>query len=236
MANLWNHAGTFGLNFFFMDYYKEVSYRYCRGERDTTSASHAVLASLMSGGLAGVTATTVLYPIQFLRTRLATDVSSSTTTNNRSWSIIRYTLQSDGIRGLYQGYGISIAGVFLYRSLHLGGYDAIKTIYLDKNNQKGVGVVTTTSITWMHRIAVAQLVSFVAGTICYPIDSVRRRLMMQVGSKGPKLYCNARHAFRVIFAQEGIRGFYLGLGPNLVRSAGNALVLVTYDAVKETIS
>eukprot|EP00546_Thalassionema_frauenfeldii_P006470 CAMPEP_0178928642 /NCGR_PEP_ID=MMETSP0786-20121207/20039_1 /TAXON_ID=186022 /ORGANISM="Thalassionema frauenfeldii, Strain CCMP 1798" /LENGTH=317 /DNA_ID=CAMNT_0020604573 /DNA_START=210 /DNA_END=1163 /DNA_ORIENTATION=- len=225
-ANLWNQAGISGLNFFFMDYYKAVSNWYFPGNHNT---SNVILSSLLSGGLAGGTATTVLYPIQFIRTKMAADLG----TTNQPWTIIRNTIQSDGIRGIYQGYGISIVGVFVYRSLHLGGYDAIKTVYLDKDNGKEDDGAAP--ISWMYRFMVAQFVSLVAGTICYPIDSVRRRLMMQVGGERPKLFRNAWHAFQIIFVKEGIRGFYLGLGPNLVRSIGNALVLVTYDAVKNIL-
>ena len=34
-------------------------------------------------------------------------------------------------------------------------------------------------------------------------------------------------------ASEGMRGFYLGLGPNLVRSFGAALLLVSYDVFRQ---
>eukprot|EP01083_Nonionella_stella_P010282 29338_1 len=89
------------------------------------------------------------------------------------------------------------------------------------------------SMTMGERFAVAQTVSVVAGTICYPIDSVRRRLMMQAGHPvDMRKYSNSIHAFRLIFAEEGLRGFYLGIGPNLIRSFGGALLLVTYDVFK----
>jgi solute carrier family 25 (mitochondrial adenine nucleotide translocator), member 4/5/6/31 len=205
--NVLQQGGTSALNFMFMDYYKAL-------------AGNSVYASFLCGGLAGGTATTLLYPIQFLRTRLAADVG---TTGHRSYphgmrDVLRATLRVDGIVGLYQGYGIALAGIFLYRSLHMGGYDAIKT-------------VAKTELTWTDKFAAAQFVSLVAGTICYPIDSVRRRLMMQAG-KEVKLYRHSIHAFQSIFRQEGIRGFYRGLGPNLVRSFGAALLLVSYDAIQ----
>jgi solute carrier family 25 (adenine nucleotide translocator) protein 4/5/6/31 len=126
--NVLQQGGTSALNFMFMDYYKAL-------------AGNSVYASFLCGGLAGGTATTILYPIQFLRTRLAADVG---TTGNRSYpngmrDVLRATLRVDGVVGLYQGYGIALAGIFLYRSLHMGGYDAIKT-------------VATNDLTWTEKI------------------------------------------------------------------------------------
>lgn len=205
--NVIQQAGTSALNYMFMDYYK-------------TLAGDSVYSSFFCGGMAGGTATTILYPIQFLRTRLAADVGPS---GNRSYpngmrDVLRATLRVDGVRGLYQGYGIALGGIFLYRSLHMGGYDAIKTI----RHQ---------NMTWTEKLVAAQFVSLIAGTVCYPIDSVRRRLMMQAGQEN-KEYRHALHAFQTILRDEGVRGFFRGLGPNLVRSLGAALLLVSYDALR----
>lgn len=65
----------------------------------------------------------------------------------------------------------------------------------------------------------AQVVSIVACTMCYPIDSGRKRLMMKAEKPlAERKYMNSLHAFRRIFIDEGIGGFYLGIGPNLFRS------------------
>jgi len=150
--------------------------------------------------------------------------------------------KTDGLRGLYQGYGIALGGVVLYRALHLGGYDACKTEliyrrqYQDSYNGGSSSAVSpTASLTFLERFAIAQVVSIGAGTFCYPIDSVRRRLMMQAGQNPTeRLYRNSVHAFRRIFMEEGLRGFYFGIGPNVMRSFGGAMLLVSYDAFKGT--
>ena len=89
-------------------------------------------------------------------------------------------------------------------------------------------------ITIVEQLAIAQFVSIVAGTICYPIDSVRRRLMMQAGQPiTMRRYTNSVDAFHKILTTEGVKGFYLGLGPNIVRSIAGALLLVSYDVFRE---
>mmetsp|Transcript_7550 Transcript_7550/g.8137 ORF Transcript_7550/g.8137 Transcript_7550/m.8137 type:complete len:92 (+) Transcript_7550:683-958(+) len=86
----------------------------------------------------------------------------------------------------------------------------------------------------LERYLLAQFVSITAGTVCYPIDSVRRRLMMQAGRPHPERHYQhgAVSAFSTIYHREGLQGFYLGLGPNLVRSMAGALLLVSYDVFR----
>ena len=120
----------------------------------------------------------------------------------------------------------------------MGGFDACKTELLYRR-QKSLSASSSDNdltMTMGERIAIAQIVSIVAGTICYPIDSVRRRLMMQAGLPcNERQYKNSIHAFRKIWVNEGVRGFYLGIGPNLIRSVGSALLLVSYDVFKSMI-
>lgn len=121
----------------------------------------------------------------------------------------------------------------------MGGYDALKTEYLHINHQKRVQDSRNSQIVlnMYERFAIAQFVSIIAGVICYPIDSVKRRFMMQAGQpKHQRRYQNSIHAFRLIFEKEGIRGFYLGLGPNILRSIGGAGLLVSYDIVKLSLN
>jgi solute carrier family 25 (adenine nucleotide translocator) protein 4/5/6/31 len=139
---------------------------------------------------------------------------------------------------MYQGYGIALGGIVLYRALHLGGYDACKTelLHRRRTGAEGGRSVNDESFTMPERFAIAQIVSIVAGTICYPIDSVRRRLMMQAGQCiSERQYQNSLHAFQRVWTEEGLRGFYLGIGPNLIRSVGGALLLVSYDVFKAII-
>lgn len=233
-------GGAGALNFMLMDWYKFAMLpilKYSSAlSSNQTSNEHkkrcALLTSFVSAGLAGCTTTSVLYPIDFFRTRLAMDIGALNAGTRRYPRGMRDVLWSvwktDGTQGMYNGYGIALICVFLYRSLHLGGYDVCKTILIERrgaspNNGNAV-------LTFCDRIALAQIVSIVAGTVCYPLDSIRRRMMMQAGRPLHKrVYQNSFHALGKVWIDEGIRGFYLGLGPNLLRSFGGTLLLVTYD-------
>jgi solute carrier family 25 (adenine nucleotide translocator) protein 4/5/6/31 len=115
--------------------------------------------------------------------------------------VVAKTFQADGICGLYQGYGIALWGSVLCRLLLLGGYDAVKSELQHVKEKRHV----FTPMTLADRFLLAQSVALTAGTICYPIDSVRRRLMMQAGQPAEqRKYHGSIHCFRRVFAQEGL--------------------------------
>jgi solute carrier family 25 (mitochondrial adenine nucleotide translocator), member 4/5/6/31 len=258
IPNVIRVAGGQALNFTCMDYYKRAAVAPIIEEIfiiPSSSESSAVqqqqmverrrriVTSFVSGGLAGATATTLLYPIEFLRTRLAMDMGNDSRTNmtaqHRQYTGMRDVLysivKSDGIFGLYQGYGVALVGGVVYRVLHLGGYDACKTEILYQKNRllQSQNSIPNAELSWGERFLSAQFISLLSGTITYPFDSVRRRMMMQAGvSINDRLYINSIYCARIVWSTEGLRGFYLGLGPNLVRSIGGAIVLVGYDRIR----
>lgn len=74
----------------------------------------------------------------------------------------------------------------------------------------------------------AQAITNLSSFFAYPMDTVRRRLMMTSGQINPK-YTGTLDCITKISKQEGWKGFYKGFTANLMRGVGGALVLVFYD-------
>lgn len=83
--------------------------------------------NVASGSAAGATTSLFLYHLDYARTRLGTD-------GQRQFKglldVYRGTLSTDGIVGLYRGFGASIMGITMYRGLYFGIYDTMKPILL----------------------------------------------------------------------------------------------------------
>jgi len=79
---------------------------------------------MLSGGLAGACATTVIFPFDFARTKLSTDSSGQ---YNGFTDCIKKTVKKDGVLGMYKGVSMALTGVFLATGLTLGTYDFLKT-------------------------------------------------------------------------------------------------------------
>jgi len=82
--------------------------------------------------------------------------------------------------------------------------------------------------------ALGQIVTVSAGIISYPLDTVRRRLMMTSESK-EKLYNGTVDCFTKILQNEGGKAFFKGCLSNVIRGTGGALVLTFYDKIQEKL-
>jgi len=77
---------------------------------------------------------------------------------------------------MYRGFSVSIVGIFVYRSFYFGGYDSGKRwIFGDDEGQRKANIFA--------RFFFAQFVVSTSETISFPLDTVRRRLMMESGKK-----------------------------------------------------
>jgi solute carrier family 25 (adenine nucleotide translocator) protein 4/5/6/31 len=84
--------------------------------------------------------------------------------------VYKQTLKTDGIAGLYRGFVISCVGIVIYRGLYFGIFDSIKPI-LPKSVKDNLFV--TFLLGWSVTVG--------AGLASYPIDTIRRRMMMTSG-------------------------------------------------------
>jgi len=179
------------------------------------------LGNMASGGAAGASSLLFVYPLDFARTRLAMDVKGG---HEREFKGLADCLikvfASDGPIGLYRGFGISVVGIIAYRAAYFGCYDT------------GKAFITTDNFFVMW--AFAQVVTVCSGILSYPLDTVRRRLMMQSGRKGGDIqYTGTMDCFVKIAKNEGTKAFFKGAGSNVLRGTGGALVLVFYDKLQK---
>lgn len=222
MANVIRYFPTQALNFAFKDTYKKLFNPY----NPKTDPGKFFIGNMLSGGAAGATSLSFVYPLDFARTRLASDIG--TNPENREFNglvdCIMKIFKSDGLTGLYRGFGISVVGIIFYRAAYFGCFDTGKTMLFADPKKANVFVM------WMF----AQAVTVSAGIISYPLDTVRRRLMMQSG-RDDILYKGTIDCFVKIAQNEGPKAFFKGSLSNVIRGTGGALVLVFYDKIQNWI-
>lgn len=178
---------------------------------------------LAAGGLAGATSLTVVYPLEFSYTRLAADTTKQFTGLG---DVVSTIYKQDGLSGLYRGYGPSVAGIIVYRAGYFGFYDVGKQVLFTDGGQ---------NTSFFLKFGLAMGVDISAAVIAYPIDTVRRRLMMQSGAGQAAEFTNSYGAFNYIMKTEGVGGFFRGCMANNIRAIASALVLVLYDEAKKVV-
>lgn len=224
MANVIRYFPTQALNFAFKDVYKQL-FRSSDSQISMQNDSFRRWGvNLLTGGLAGVSSLTFVYSLEFAFTRLTTDVASSTSARPRKFNglfdVYRQTLAADGIRGLYRGFLVSCTGIFVYRGFYFGLFDSIKPYVLKGDLEHS----------FLAAFFLGWIVDAGAGFVAYPIDTVRRRMMMTSGEAVK--YTGSWDAAHKILLQEGYRSFFRGAGTNIVRSIAGAIVLSGFEQLK----
>lgn len=216
LANVLRYFPTQALNFAFKDTIK-AQFKVPK----TAGTAQKLGANVAAGGLAGSLSLTVVYSLDFARTRLANDAKGKGGERqfNGLVDVYRKTLASDGIGGLYRGFVISCVGIFIYRGLYFGLYDTLKPILLGDKGSAGASFFLGWAIT------------IVSGLASYPIDTVRRRMMMTSG--GGVKYKGSIDCAQTVIKNEGFMSLMKGAGANVLRGVAGAGVLAGSDVVKE---
>merc|ERR1712149_13832 len=128
--------------------------------------------------------------------------------------VYKQTLKSDGMGGLYRGFTISCVGIFIYRGMYFGLYDSLKPILLGED----ASVLLSFLLGWG--------VTITAGLLSYPIDTIRRRMMMTSGAAVK--YNGSLDCTMQIMKTEGVTSLFKGAGANILRGMAGAGVLAGF--------
>ncbi|CUF94864.1 mitochondrial carrier protein, putative [Bodo saltans] len=173
----------------------------------STAATYTIasFASGMAGALGGAI---VSYPLDFARFRLAVDVrpwQGAAYEFRHSLDLFSHPAIVESPHSAYRGLGLFLAGSLLYRGVYLSTFQLIMP-FLPSDSQcersraamavqvlSGFGLVSLATI-WL-----------------YPIDTIRRRMMLAVTHEEGQ-YVSAVQCARVILQREGPAGFFRGAG------------------------
>jgi len=179
---------------------------------------------LLAGGLAGVTSQITVYPLEVLRSRLAV---SGPSVYQGVVDCFQKTVQKDGFGALYRGIFPSLLGIFPFAAIDLGVYDILKRQYSIKNKNKEPTILVL--------LACGATSSTCGQLVSYPLDLVRRRLQIQ-GMAGQAVYSGMIDAFKTIVRNEGWRGLYGGMIPNILKVVpAVSISYVTYETMKKQL-
>ncbi|KAL5519066.1 PET9 [Sanghuangporus vaninii] len=219
-ANVIRYFPTQALNFAFKDYFKSLF-----GFRKSEGYWKWFAGNVASGGAAGATSLLFVYSLDYARTRLANDAKSAKGGGQRQFNglidVYKKTLQSDGMAGLYRGFVPSVVGIIVYRGLYFGIYDSIKPVVL-------VGPLEGS---FLASFGLGWGVTIGAGLASYPLDTIRRRMMMTSG--GGVHYKSMFDCGSQIIKKEGTMSLFKGAGANILRGVAGAGVLALYDKAQE---
>jgi solute carrier family 25 (adenine nucleotide translocator) protein 4/5/6/31 len=221
LTNIIRYFPTQAFNFAFKDTIKAI---FPKADKSKEFGKFFAI-NMASGGLAGAGSLLIVYPLDYARTRLASDVGSGKAQFSGLFDCLKQTIKTGGLAALYNGIGVSIVGIIPYRGVYFGLFDTMSgynPYQKSDNNVLRAG----------SKFVCAQSSAIAAGYASYPFDTVRRRLQMQ--SEKPKaewVYSGTMDCFGKIVANEGAGALFKGAGANALRTVGAAMVLVLYSEI-----
>ncbi|KAK3004869.1 hypothetical protein RJ639_019537, partial [Escallonia herrerae] len=193
----------------------------------------------IANGIAGMTASlfsqAVFVPIDVVSQRLMVQGYSGHASYNGGLDVARQVLKSDGIRGLYRGFGLSVMTYSPSSAVWWASYGSSQRFiwrllgHVTGSDEPPPGEGTIVAV----QAAGGILAGATASCITTPLDTIKTRLQVMGHEKRP----TARQVVKGLISDEGWTGFYRGLGPRFFSmSAWGTSMILAYEYLSKNTS
>ncbi|KAJ1805841.1 hypothetical protein LPJ75_005202, partial [Coemansia sp. RSA 2598] len=185
------------------------------------------LIQLSAAAIASMVTTTATSPIWVVKTRMQLLRDEY----NSSAECFRKIVHKEGVRGLYKGTSAAYLGAS-ESAIQWMIYEQLKKA-LKRPPEDGRSANGSKSFhDWFEYFGSAALAKLMASVVSYPHEVLRTRLRQPPDDRGVVKYTGLVNSAKIIFAEEGVRGFYGGLTPHLLRTVPNASIMfLAYELV-----
>lgn len=190
-----------------------------------TGNAHTALGPakhLLAASQAGALTLVITNPVWVVKTRMCLQFGSKQHEMYKGMiDALVKIYKSDGVRGYYKGFLPGLFGVS-HGAIQFMTYEELKNTY---NQYKNVSI--TTKLSTAEYLAFAATSKLVAVGTTYPYQVVRTRLQNQHYSYKGIIDC-----IQQTWLFEGWRGFYKGLGTNLLRvTPATMITFLAYENI-----
>lgn len=157
----------------------------------------------------------VVIPCELLKVR-----SMTTATHEPFFTTLRTTLKEDGIAGLYRGGTSTLLRQVTNHMIRFPVFYMSSNYIKERNG--------TTTLHPIVNIALGGFAGMTSTLINTPLDTIKTR-MQKVGSSG-----NTTGVMREVYLESGIRGFWSGVIPRMVRVVpGQAITFFVVEFIMD---
>ena len=172
------------------------------------------------GGLAGLVTTTIIYPLETIRSRMTYQQHNLSGSHKSIIDCGKHIYKTYGISGFYRGLNISIIGSTPLFAINFGIMNYLKTRYGDSP---------------YNTFLFGNISMFFALSVAYPSDLLKRKMQLR-GEYNVPMYNNWRECVKDIVRKEGIRGLYAGIKPDYLKMLpANGLFFLIIHLMKNNI-
>ena len=187
--------------------------------------------TLICAGLGGSVAEILTIPFDTMKVRLQLSQKGGAGVQyNGLLDCGKSMIRQEGVGSLYKGLIPGLHRQLVFCSLRVALFEKFTEMVA------GDGVLSPKKdLTFIQKLIIGLSSGAIGITVANPTDVVKIRLQGDRNSAQPR-YRNTTVAYSTILKEEGIKGFWTGWGPNVVRnSVINASEMISYTEIKKYI-
>ena len=184
--------------------------------------------NFVAGATAGLCIAAFSSPVEVIKVQLQLLRLNNNVNNMTLYQQLRQSGQSS-IRAIFRGTGTQMSREAVGFGTYFASYHSISHLLKYDHSE---------STTTQQKFLAGGLSGIIIWLIIFPIDLIKSRLQKEAfHSVSDRLYVNALDCVRQTFAQSGIKGFYSGIKPTLLRAFPvHALIFGVYETIKDQLS
>ncbi|XP_054824089.1 folate transporter 1, chloroplastic isoform X1 [Prosopis cineraria] len=219
---------SWSLYFYFYDKAKQ---RYARNREEKLSPGY----HLASAAEAGTLVCLCTNPVWLVKTRMQLQTPlHQTQPYNGIYDAFKTILKEEGLRALYRGLVPSLFLQVSHGAMQFMVYEEFRKMVIDlKSSESEMRHQNPDMLLNSMDYAVLGATSKVAATlISYPFQVLRSRLQQRPSVGGIPRYMDSWHVVKETARFEGVRGFYKGITPNLLKNVpASSVTFIVYENV-----
>ncbi|KAH6830319.1 Mitochondrial substrate carrier family protein [Perilla frutescens var. hirtella] len=195
-----------------------------------SQTTQAALANGVAGMIAATCSQAVFVPVDVVSQRLMVQGYSGHATYSGSLDVVRKIINTDGIRGLYRGFGLSVMTYSPSNAVWWASYGSSQRMIW---RLLGYGIESDKTALNESKILLVQasggiFAAATASCISTPLDTIKTRLQVIGHEKKPTI----KHVVRNLIAEDGWTGLYRGLGARFFSmSAWGTSMILSYEYI-----
>ncbi|KAI9367382.1 mitochondrial carrier domain-containing protein [Aspergillus egyptiacus] len=194
-------------------------------------------SQFLSGGFGGMVAQCFVYPLDTLKFRMQCEVVEGGLKGNQLIAATaRKVWNKNGLYGFFRGLPLGLIGMFPYAAIDLSIFEYLKRTLLSRKARLHGCHEDDIPLSNFTTGAIGAISGGVSASVVYPLNVLRTRMQAQGTVLHPTTYSSIADVARKTIQSEGLRGFYKGLTPNMLKVApAVSISYVVYENSKRML-
>ncbi|KAG5731424.1 Peroxisomal adenine nucleotide transporter 1 [Termitomyces sp. T112] len=189
----------------------------------------------LAGALGGCFSTAVVYPLDVAKTRIQASRKGKGKDNLSMLAVLLRVYKSEGIAGLYRGFGATMLNTFSMQYAYFFFYSFVRNHYITRLTRKLPAGSKLPPLSTAAELLLGAIAGALAQIFTIPVAVIATRQQVGRADGSPRNDDSFFAVAREIIAEEGVAGLWLGIKPGLVLTVNPAITYGVFERVKSLV-